>query len=191
MSTINTTNLKHPSSATNNIVLNADGSVTTQRDLTLLTAKAWNWNGLSTNTSIDFTDIPSWAKRVTVILSGISTSGASIVLLRLGSTSFAVTGYNATGTTWASSSVAGLADTTGFPIGATNAASVVVHGSVRLENISGHVWVASGSLIRTDSVSGLSTGGTVTLSGSLDRVRLTTINGTDTFDAGSINILYE
>ena len=33
--------------------------------------------------------------------------------------------------------------------------------------------------------------GRVTLSGALDRVRVTTVNGTDTFDAGSINILYE
>jgi hypothetical protein len=36
-----------------------------------------------------------------------------------------------------------------------------------------------------------SIGGFVPLSGTLDRVRITTANGTDTFDAGSINILYE
>lgn len=34
-------------------------------------------------------------------------------------------------------------------------------------------------------------GGTISLAGALDNVRLTTVNGTDTFDAGSINILYE
>jgi hypothetical protein len=31
----------------------------------------------------------------------------------------------------------------------------------------------------------------VSLSGTLDRIRLTTVNGSDTFDAGSINIIYE
>lgn len=30
-----------------------------------------------------------------------------------------------------------------------------------------------------------------TLSATLDRVRLTTVNGTDTFDAGLVNIIYE
>ena len=34
-------------------------------------------------------------------------------------------------------------------------------------------------------------GGSVTLSGALDRVVLTTVGGTDTFDAGSVNIIYE
>ena len=33
--------------------------------------------------------------------------------------------------------------------------------------------------------------GAVSLSGTLDRIRLTTVNGTDTFDAGSVNIMYE
>ena len=33
--------------------------------------------------------------------------------------------------------------------------------------------------------------GELKLAGALDRVRITTVNGTDTFDAGSINILYE
>jgi hypothetical protein len=33
--------------------------------------------------------------------------------------------------------------------------------------------------------------GHVSLSGALDRIRLTTVNGTDTFDAGSVNIIYE
>jgi hypothetical protein len=38
---------------------------------------------------------------------------------------------------------------------------------------------------------GITGGGSVSLSGSLDRLRLTTTGGTDTFDNGTINILYE
>jgi hypothetical protein len=34
-------------------------------------------------------------------------------------------------------------------------------------------------------------GNALALGGVLDRVRLTTVNGTDTFDAGTVNILYE
>jgi hypothetical protein len=45
--------------------------------------------------------------------------------------------------------------------------------------------------ITTSTTGTITTGGSVTLSGTLDRVRITTVSGTDTFDAGSINILYE
>jgi hypothetical protein len=33
--------------------------------------------------------------------------------------------------------------------------------------------------------------GDVALSGTLDRIRITTVNGTDTFDAGTINVSWE
>lgn len=154
--------------------------------MTLATAQNTN-----SGTAIDFTGIPSWVKRVTVMFNGVSTNGASLLLLRLGSASFAVSGYNGTGMTWASSSTAGVLEPTGFPIGASSAASVVVYGSVRLETISSNTWIASGSLTRTDTAAGVSTGGCIALGGVLDRVRLTTVNGTDTFDAGSVNILME
>jgi hypothetical protein len=52
------------------------------------------------------------------------------------------------------------------------------------------VWVSSHTY-RQLSTNALFGGGTVTLGGTLDRVRITTVNGTDTFDAGTINILYE
>jgi hypothetical protein len=57
--------------------------------------------------------------------------------------------------------------------------------------MTGNIWaasVAAGSPASNCCVFG---GGSVTLSGTLDRVRITTVNGTDTFDAGTINILYE
>jgi hypothetical protein len=60
-----------------------------------------------------------------------------------------------------------------------------------LTSMGSNVWVASGSFADSVLVYGGAAGGAVTLSGTLDRVRVTTVNGTDTFDAGSINILYE
>ena len=59
-----------------------------------------------------------------------------------------------------------------------------------MRNISGNSWVAT-SVIKTTANSASYSAGDVTLSGTLDRVRITTVNGTDTFDAGSINILWE
>jgi hypothetical protein len=44
---------------------------------------------------------------------------------------------------------------------------------------------------RNDFAMPFSSSGTKSLSATLDRIRITTVNGTDTFDAGSINILYE
>jgi hypothetical protein len=49
----------------------------------------------------------------------------------------------------------------------------------------------SAVLGHTETASVNFSAGSKTLSGTLDRVRITTVNGTDTFDAGSINILYE
>lgn len=148
----------------------------------------------TSGTSIDFGSIPSWAKRVTVMFSGVSTSGAgsAALLLQVGtssgidSSSYAsscgiVSGSNSTGTT---SSTAGFVATTSL----SNA--TLLHGCVQIVNVTGNTWVSSGAIGSTSAFS-YTSGGTKTLSGALDRVRITTTNGTDAFDAGTINILYE
>jgi hypothetical protein len=63
-------------------------------------------------------------------------------------------------------------------------------GTMTISNVSGNSWVSNMTFSTTTSISSFGGGG-VTLGGTLDRVRITTVNGTDTFDAGSINILYE
>ena len=142
----------------------------------------------TSGTSHDFTGIPSWVKRITFIYSGLSVSGTSIPIIQLGdSGGVELTGYVGTGslgTVYAS-------QTTGVPLSGQGSGVVVLHGIVTLVNIDGDAWVASGSGGRSDSASVTVTGSSKTLSGTLDRVRITTVNGTDTFDAGSINILYE
>lgn len=186
MSTINTTNLKNPSSATNNIVLNADGTVTilgNTRGVTLGTAKNSN-----TGTSVDFTGIPNWVKTITVILSGVSTNGSATPRLQIGASSgLTTTGYVASGSVIAGS-VSTTNSSSGFVINSASA-SHALSGSIQLLNISGNIWVASGTLSTVDgTVATFVVAGTVTLSAVLDRLSLVT---TDTFDAGSINILYE
>ena len=140
----------------------------------------------TSGTSINFTDIPSWVKRITVMFQGVSTNGSSNYLVQIGAGSVTTTGYLGS-----SSNIAGGASyTTGFGLTA-GAATVVMHAVMTIVNVSGNVWLSSHSGGRSDGGSVTFGGGSVTLSGTLDRVRITTVNGTDTFDAGSVNILYE
>lgn len=138
-------------------------------------------------TAIDFTGIPSWVKRITVMFNGVSTSGTSNILVQIGAGSVTTSGYVSTGSTNGSSLAS---STAGFITSATTAAATTVNGWYRITLLGSNIWTGGGSLARADGNMN-NAGGSVTLSGTLDRVRITTVNGTDTFDAGSINILYE
>lgn len=141
----------------------------------------------TSGTSIDFTGIPSWVKRITVMFSGVSTTGSSDWLVQIGAGSFLTSGYNSACIRIS----AGITSTSGFIVtgGAQNSAWFY-GGLVTLATMGSNKWVECGS-VATASNANYSSGGEVTLSGTLDRLRITTVNGTDTFDAGSINILYE
>jgi len=144
----------------------------------------------TSGTSINFTDLPAWVKKITVMFNGISTNGTSNYLIQLGAGSVTTSGY--LGATSFLSSVAVSTNlTTGFGIYNASGASQVSHGSVQITTMGSNLWVASGVLGQSNGGATMTTGGSVTLGGTLDRVRITTVNGTDTFDAGSINILYE
>jgi hypothetical protein len=145
----------------------------------------------TSGTSIDFTSIPSWTKRITVMFNGVSTNGTSSPQVQIGSGSVLTTGYLSGASFAAAGNVTGAVNsTTGFPLAGVTAANTR-YGHMILTNISGNIWVSSNSGGFSDGAAGFMGGGVVTLSGALDRVRVTTVNGTDTFDAGSINILYE
>jgi hypothetical protein len=146
----------------------------------------------TSGTSIDFTSIPSWVKRITVLLNQVSTNGASVPLVRIGTSSgIEATGYTSGGTYLPSGAGAGyFGSTVGFVIAASNAAGEN-SGIIQICNISSNTWIYSYAGANPAESGSTVGGGSKTLSGTLDRVRITTTNGTDTFDAGSINILYE
>lgn len=147
----------------------------------------------TSGTSIDFTSIPSWAKRITVMLSGVSVSGTSQLLIQLGKSGGPeTTGYDSTTFIGSQgSTVTAVSSVNGFMC-FTNVATYVMSGSFTFTNITGNTWVCQGVYGGTTTTTTVgSTSGTKTLAGTLDRIRLTTVNGTDTFDAGSVNILYE
>lgn len=141
----------------------------------------------TSGTSIDFTSIPSWVKRITVMFSGVSTNGTSVPIVQIGSGSVETTGYTAA--IMDASSISSLY-TTGFPCVYTASAADSFLGKITLNLLSSNLWVAEIVTMR-GAPSPYCGSGTKTTSGTLDRVRITTVNGTDTFDAGSINILYE
>ena len=135
----------------------------------------------TSGTAIDFTGIPSTAKRVTVMLNGVSLSGTSHLLVQLGSGSVQTTGYESGSGTQAS--------TAGFIVSIGDA-SRLVRAVMTISLMTGTSWIESGSLVFSTSGTA-AIAGSVSLSGTLDRVRITTVNGTDTFDAGTINISWE
>ena len=181
---------------TSGTVTVAAPAVAGSNTLTLQAATATNAvNTLSTavastsGTSIDFTGLPAWVKRITVMFNGVSTSGTSTKLVQIGSGSVVTTGYLSAGSSIGTSSVASTSSTTGFFI-YSNTAADLISGTMILNLVSGNTWIYSLSA-KSSTTSSVVGGGDITLSGALDRVRITTTNGTDTFDAGTVNILYE
>jgi hypothetical protein len=144
----------------------------------------------TSGTSKDFTGIPSWAKRITVMFNGVSTNGTSNILIQLGSGSFATSGY-ASQAVQTTSTNAHASATNGFLVTGAMAATLTMSGVAHICLMGSNSWVESG-IISHSATTNLSYGsGAVTLSGAIDRIRITTANGTDAFDAGSVNILYE
>lgn len=148
----------------------------------------------TSGTTVDITGIPTWAKRVTVVLSGVSLSAAANVILRVGAGSISSTGYNGTYSSMGGASIASALlsslGTTGVLLDLSGAAARTRSGIVTLVHIGSNLWAFSSAVSTTDANGQVVTSGSIQLGGSLDRVQLLN-SSTDTFDAGSVNILYE
>jgi hypothetical protein len=148
----------------------------------------------TSGTAIDFTSIPSWVRRITIMLQGVSSSGSSDFLIRLGSgatPTYAATGYVSIRTRLEAAALTTGAVTTGFDVGINTSAASTSSGNVIINNFGGNIWVCSSSVADTGSTTQSIQSGYLSLGAVLTAVRLTPQNGTDTFDAGSVNILYE
>lgn len=144
----------------------------------------------TSGTSIDFTGIPTWVNRVTITFVGVSSSGSSNYLVQLGAGSIVATGYIGSSSSSGTSTIATATYTTGFGLFLASAASVG-SGVMTLTRHSGNTWCATWIYALSSSTTVVAGAGSIALSGDLDRVRLTTVGGSDTFDAGSINVQYE
>jgi hypothetical protein len=147
----------------------------------------------ASQTSIDFTGIPAWVNRITVMLSDLSTNGTSLVIVQLGDSGGVETsGYLGASTTMAAA-VASVALSSGFSLnhGAGAVAAATQQGAIILSRVTGNTWSCIANVALSDTNRMCVTAGTKTLSATLDRVRITTAGGVDTFDAGSVNISWE
>jgi hypothetical protein len=145
----------------------------------------------TSGTSINFTSIPSWAKRITLMLNGVSTNGGNGFSVQIGDTGgFSASGYLGSFGLVANGNVTSAAAiSSGFETYSITAANLY-YGTAVLFSMGSNVWVCNVQIAGNDNRT-FTTSGTKTLTSTLDRVRLTTIGTTNIFDAGSINILYE
>ena len=148
---------------------------------------------LTNQTAPEFTDIPSWVKRITISYQGLSTNGATnpVIQLGTGSTTYTTSGYlGACGGAGNGSTVVAANFTNGFGITASIGSASIYHGAITITNVNGNNWAAFGVVGLSNVTNVYMTGGSIALGGALTAVRLF-IDGTQLFDAGTINILYE
>ncbi len=146
----------------------------------------------TSGTSIDFTGLPSWVKKITVMFSGVSTNGSSNLQIQIGpSGGVETTGYGSTMTYIVNATPATTNVSSGFLVGTYGSSGAAYNGIITISTLGSSVWVMACNLNDAGSTRTFFGSGGKTITGTLDRVRITTVNGTDTFDAGSINILYE
>lgn len=148
----------------------------------------------TSGTSIDFTSIPAWVKRINIMVQGMSTNGTSTIQVQIGSGSVTTSGYLGAGSyVQSAGTTSAVTLTSGFSLNSNAVAAGIVHGigSIILMNSSTNLYAFSSNVARSDAGSLISGAGSIALAGVLDRIRITMVNGTDTFDAGSVNILYE
>ena len=168
---------------------------------TLFTTNGTTWSStakiVSANSSsvaasgsaIDFTNIPSWVKRITVMVDGVSNAGAADILIQLGTSGGIVsTGYVASSTATSTASTGHTASTAGFPMRLA-AGTSICYGIMTI-CLMGTNQFAAAHTARQAATSSMYGGGSVTLGGTLTQLRFTN-TASDSFDLGSVNIMYE
>lgn len=175
-----------------------DVSVTTSKSITVAALSQamivlGTEQASTSGTSIDFTGIPSGTKRIVINFSGVSTSGTSKVIVQLGDAGGPeTTGYLGGITQSAGSAVSNFTFSDGFMTDGVVSASNVAHGSIilNLERASTFMWTAHIAMAPSNAAGSSFGAGSKATSAELTQVRITTQNGSDTFDAGVINISY-
>jgi len=139
----------------------------------------------TSGTAFDFDSIPSYANEVQLILSEVSLSGTDSLFIQIGDAGgLETSGYTGGhgGFVTAGNNVV-AASASGFTL-LVSLAARLISGVVTLSRLDGNTWVLVYLGGSGDAVVYM-TGGSKTLSATLDRVRFTR-TGTNTFDAGSL-----
>jgi hypothetical protein len=147
----------------------------------------------TSGTSVTFTGIPSWAKRVTIMMTNLTYSTTVQLSFQLGSGSLTTSGYASSGSIVTTGGGANATNSTGTGIQTHGPYTGPVSGQLVLSlvNSATNLWVGTGLFAFTGATAVAHTSGYIALSGALDRVAINTIAGTATISAGTVNILYE
>lgn len=141
--------------------------------------------------TISFTGIPSWARRITILLSGVSTVAAGIPAIRAGSGSYEASGYSGVTSKIGATTVdSGASAATSWDLINSSASTYVYSGQVVITKLTGNLYVISGSYTYSGATNAV-VNGTKTFAGTIDRVQLIMSTGTDTFNGGTMNIMWE
>jgi len=139
--------------------------------------------------AIDFSGIPSYAKRIIVMFNNVSTSGTSPIIIQIGVNTPTVTGYLGSAANISTATVS-TAFTTGFGVTSGNSNVTFWHGSVQIYSVGSNTWVSSTAMAQSNLPIATCGGGSVTLSGTLNFLRVTTVTAS-AFDSGRINIMWD
>jgi hypothetical protein len=175
------------------VTINGSAGVTTNSGAVYDSLQRGTVSTATGGTSIDFLSTPNWARRITVILSGVSTNGTTTVRVQIGTSGTPTTsGYTSDCIQATSAGTVTITQlTNGFYVGTPTLANASFKGTLVLVNVTGNTWVCNGNVADSTNNRMYVSSGNVALGGVLDNIRLT-INGTDTFDVnGGVNIIYE
>lgn len=167
----------------NNVALD-DRIAALAPDITVGTAQA-----TTSGTAFPFTGIAAGANRITVMFNEVSLSGTDTILVQIGDADgLETTGYVSSSIRSSAGGQTASNSTAAFII-RVNVAAKVLSGHLILTRVSGNIWIGShvGKLNTITLVHG---GGSKTLSAELTQLTVTR-SGTNTFDAGSVNIFVE
>lgn len=168
-----------------------DGSSTYTHKPVSMTAKAWNWNGSTSNSVLSFTNIPYWATRIIMIFDRVTISTADSLGLRLGDASgFATTGYSGTHNSWSTSHTSTSLSASSFLTLTATSANVAVSGLVTIELVSGSKWSASFVGASTNSAQLHLSAGSKQLPDVLTQVEVQVQSGGN-LSGGTVNVIYE
>jgi hypothetical protein len=180
------------------VVINGSAGVTTNSGAVYDSIQSATAKASTSGTSVEFTSIPSWVKRITVMFQGVSTNGTNALQVQIGTGGSAtISGYLGGYIQGSSASAATLAGlTTGFFVGNPTLANATFQGSlvITLLSSSANTWTCTGNIADSTNQRFWPSSGSVSLGGSLNYLRIigsATGSPSDTFDAGTINILFE
>ena len=146
----------------------------------------------TSGTTVNLTDVPSGVKAVDITFNVVSTNGSSGVMLQIGPSGGVVTtGYSSTA--YGSTDGATSTSTAGLLISRNPASNDALYGNahLRLMNASTNTWTIDGMVGGRNGSGMCWFSGIIALAGPLIKLRLATVNGSDTFDAGDANTQWQ